>query len=216
METKLIFVRHGEAAGNIERVFHGFTNSALTERGRLQVERLGEHLSTQKIDHVYASDLIRAYETAKAVAKHHNLSVEIDSRFREINGGKWENVPWDALPLKYPESYRLWLEEPHGLQMPEGESMVAFADRLIDGVEDILKKHAGQTICIATHGTAIRVLNCYCQGRPLTELTRVRWCDNAATTVAIHDEAGLRVVVDGDNSYLLELSIFNEQTWWRD
>ena len=38
-ETKLIFVRHGEAVGNVTKVFHGFTDSDLTENGKAQAER---------------------------------------------------------------------------------------------------------------------------------------------------------------------------------
>ena len=52
--TRLIFVRHGEARGNIERVFHGFTNSALTENGRRQAERLAERLENETIDLINA------------------------------------------------------------------------------------------------------------------------------------------------------------------
>lgn len=215
MKTKLIFVRHGEACGNIDRVFHGFTNSALTERGRQQIRRLGKRLSAETIHHIYSSDLKRAYETALAVAEPHGLEVIIDPRFREINGGRWEEVEWSSLPERFPESYRLWVEEPHAVTMPDGESMAEFFMRLRSRVEEILLKHAGQTVCIATHGTAIRVLNCYFRGKPLTELNDISWCDNASVTVAEYDGQRFTVTVDGDNAHLADISTLSEQDWWK-
>lgn len=214
--TRLIFVRHGEALGNIERVFHGFTNSALTENGRRQAERLAQRLADEPIDVIYSSDLTRAFETAQAVAERKGMEVIIDERFREINGGKWEDVPWDDLPVLFPEAFGHWLDEPHRLQIPEGESMAAFQERLIAAVDSVVKQHSGKNICIATHGTAIRVLLCYFYGRTLEELNTVQWCDNASITVVEHDEKGFSVVRDGDNAHLADISTLDKQDWWRD
>lgn len=215
VKTKLIFVRHGEATGNIDRIFHGFTNSELTKNGRMQAERVAERLSKEKIDYICSSDLKRAYETACTIAKHHGLSVDIRPAFREINGGLWENNPWDDLPNLFPESYDLWINEPHALQMPEGESMVGFFERLRKETEAVMREHAGKTVCIVAHGTVVRVLNCYCVGKPLTQLNDIRWCDNAAITVAEHGEEGFQLLVDGDNSHLSDISTIANQSWWK-
>ncbi len=215
MKTTLIFVRHGEASGNIDRIFHGFTNSELTENGRRQVERAARRLASEPIDYICSSDLKRAYETALKIAEFHGLPVDIDSRFREINGGKWENELWEELPVLFPDSYAVWLREPHAVRLPGGESMTDFFERLRQGTEALLASHAGQTICVATHGTAIRVLCCYCKGKSLTELNDITWCDNAAITVVEHDATGYRVVVDGDNSHLADISTIGEQDWWK-
>jgi len=215
MKSKLIFVRHGEARGNIERVFHGFTNSDLTDNGRAQAERASKRLEKEEIDLFYASDLKRAYETALIVAKPHNGTVHTDERFREINGGRWENVPWDDLPLLFPESYKHWLYTPYCLQMPDGESMKGFQQRLVSAVEELVHQHPGKTICIATHGTAIRVLSCFFQGKSLEELTDVNWCDNAALTVVIRENNAYSLLVDGDNSHLADISTIGRQEWWK-
>ena len=216
MKTKLIFVRHGEARGNIDRIFHGFTDSDLTDNGREQIKRSAEVLSNETIDYIYSSGLKRAHETACAIAEPHGLTVSVDPRFREINGGKWEGMYWDDLPKFYPEIYANWESLPHLVEMPEGETMVEFAARLCEAVMDIIEDHAGSTICIATHGTSVRVLSCLAQNRPLFELGKVNWCDNAAITVAEYDdEQGFSLLVDGDNSHLLDISTINEQDWWQ-
>lgn len=216
MKTKLIFVRHGEATGNIDKIFHGVTDSELTANGREQIERVAARLAEEPIDYIYSSGLKRAHQTALAIAAPHGLSVTVDPRFREIDGGRWEKELWGDLPKLFPESYDIWLNEPWAVQMPEGDSMVGFFKRLREGVEDILKKHPGKTVCVATHGTAVRVLCCYCKNKPLEELNEIMWCDNAAVTVAeFDDETGFSVIVDGDNSHLADISTINEQDWWK-
>ncbi len=216
MKTKLIFVRHGEATGNIDRIFHGFTDSDLTDNGREQIKRSAEVLAKEPIHYIYSSGLKRAHETACAIAEHHGLTVTVDPRFREINGGKWEKVYWNDLPKLFPEIYENWEKYPHLVEMPEGETMVEFAARLCEAVMDLIEAHPGKTICIATHGTSVRVLSCLAQNRPLYELGKVKWCDNAAITIAEYDDdAGFTLLLDGDNSHLIDISTINEQDWWQ-
>ena len=215
MKTVLILVRHGEARGNIDRIFHGFTDSDLTENGRLQVMRAAQRLREETIDYFYSSDLKRAYETALTIAEPHGGAVIRDERFREIDGGKWENIPWDDLPSAFPESYAHWLNTPYLLQMPAGESMEGFYNRLVAGITDLLHKHAGKTVLLATHGTAIRVMCAYFKGLPLSRLTEVAWCDNAAITKLSFANGNFTFLSEGDNTHLGELSTMAKQDWWK-
>ena len=141
--------------------------------------------------------------------------MQIDERFREINGGQWEDVPWDDLPIRFPDSYEAWLHRPHLLQMPEGESMEEFSERLTEAATEAAQAHDGETVCIATHGTAIRVLVCRFYGWPLTRLNDVAWCDNAAITVAAYENGVFSILSDGDNEHLKDISTLAKQDWWR-
>ncbi len=214
-ETKLILVRHGEAVGNITKVFHGFTNSELTENGRAQARRAATRLANEPIARICSSDLKRAYETALAVADPHRLEVEIDPRLREINGGQWENVPFADLPERYPESFHHWSHEPYAVQLPGGESMTEFYQRITNAVCDWVQRCLGQTLCMVTHGTAIRLLCCFAQNKPIETLNEVTWCDNAAITVITHDAEGFHLCIAGDNSHLADISTLNQQDWWK-
>ena len=211
-----MLIRHGEAEGNFIRRFHGFYNSSLTPKGFEQIERLALRLKNEHIDYIYSSDLDRAYETAKAVNKYHNLDIVKDSDFREINGGKWEDVPWDDLPNLFPEIYDKWLNMPIETHLPEGESMREFNDRLIRGINKLAQRHPGKVICIATHGTAIRSLVCYFEGRPFEDLDSVEWCDNAALTVAEYENNKFTLTINGENDYLKDISTIEGQTWFID
>ena len=214
--TTLYIVRHGEASGNVERNFHGWFDSDLTENGRAQISRLPVYFKDINLDAAYASDLKRTRETAEAVAREKGLTVQEKEGLREIHGGKWEDVPWDDLPVRFPESYGHWLERPHLCQMPGGESMVDFQKRIYDTVLEISKENKGKNVLVATHGTAIKVLLCRIRGVPLSKMPGEKWCDNASVTVLeMEDDGKISVKTDGDNSHLADISTLAKQYWWR-
>ncbi len=76
----LTFLRHGQSEGNVRRLFQGQNDYPLTALGRAQAQALAERWQTEEraFDHVIASPLSRAYETAKIVAQALNLPLETD------------------------------------------------------------------------------------------------------------------------------------------
>ncbi|MDK2932409.1 MAG: hypothetical protein PWP27_219 [Clostridiales bacterium] len=213
--TRLFLVRHGEAEGNLHRKFHGHYDSHLTSNGYLQVQKLTQRLSEENIDILYSSDLTRAYETAKYIADKKNLDIHVMRGLREINGGDWEDVPWAELPNRWPEAYDHWENKPHLLQMPNGESMVEFQNRVVEEITKITRDNKGKNICVVTHGTVIKAVLCYFYGKPLEEFTSIRWHDNASITVVNFNDNNYTVIIEGDNAHLGELSTFAKQDWWR-
>ena len=213
--TRLIIVRHGEAAGNYNRRFHGFYNSMITLKGTMQIELLTKRLKEMDIDVIYSSDLDRTVETIKPTAEYKNLPIHMLEGLREINGGLWEDVPWEELPKKYEESYDDWLNRPHLLQMPEGESMYEFQQRLIDTINKIIEENLGENILISTHGTALKALQCYFHQKPLEEFNNIVWVDNASITIIEVDEDGcFNIVKEGDNLHLEGKGTIEFQEWF--
>ena len=70
---RIILVRHGQTKWNSEGRVQGRTDIPLNARGMAQAEAVGEWLSGRKIDAVYASPLMRAHDTAKAIADRARL-----------------------------------------------------------------------------------------------------------------------------------------------
>ena len=62
--TRLFLVRHGATAATEEDRFSGSSGAELSDQGRWQAARLGEHLSQQGITAAYTSPLSRALDTA--------------------------------------------------------------------------------------------------------------------------------------------------------
>lgn len=217
MITKIIFVRHGEAEGNFERVFHGQTDSNLTDKGHIQAKKAAMKLKNEDIDVIYSSPLKRAYETAKYIADEKGIEQIItDEGLMEIYGGEWENVKWEDLPQKWPEEYDDWEHHPHLHCMPAGESMKQAYCRIVDTVSKIANENKGRNICIVTHGTVLRALMCHIYRKHFEDLITVSWYDNTAITIVEYVDDGFKVILEGDNSHLGdELSTFATQDWWK-
>jgi broad specificity phosphatase PhoE len=214
MKTTLYIVRHGEAEGNINRTFHGWTDSSLTPKGHKQCEELAKRLQKIDFDEILASPLKRTRQTVEYILQGRENEIIFNENLKEINGGDWEGVSWEDLSLKWPTDYEVWDIEPHLHQMPNGESVEGFQKRLIQTFEEIIKAHLGKKLCIVTHGTGIKTLMCYFKGIPLSEMVNINWYDNTSVTVIEHSPEGYHVVLEGDDYHLKDdLKTVKNQDW---
>ena len=161
MKTTIVLIRHGETKTNKANILCGHTDVDLSEKGYAQAERGAEYLKKFKFDKIYSSDLTRAYQTAKAVARVQNLPITTDKNLREIYCGDWECVASDILKQKYPVSYNLYLNDFENCKCDNGESGKEFINRALTVVDKIAKENQGKTILIATHGGILRALDGY-------------------------------------------------------
>ena len=99
--TKLILIRHGQSIGNLTKRFLGHTDLDLSELGYLQANCTAEYLKNEKIDIIYSSDLIRAYNTAVPHAKIRGLDINTSIHLRENFVGEWENMFVDDIIEKW-------------------------------------------------------------------------------------------------------------------
>ncbi|MCX7746824.1 MAG: histidine phosphatase family protein [Clostridia bacterium] len=215
MKTRLIFVRHAEAEGNLNRVFHGWSDSSITERGHRQAEKVAQNLKNVEIDVIYSSSLKRTLQTAQYIADIKVLPIIRTDKLKEINGGDWEGRSWSELPDIWPREHHTWENEPHIHQMPNGESMKEFQERLVEEVQTIIKNNKGKNICIVTHGTGIKALMCHFSKCELEEMLHIPWYDNTSITVIDVEDGNYRIITEGDASHLgSDLSTLQNQEWW--
>ena len=151
----LTIVRHGETAANTGGVWHGSTDTPLSERGQRQARAVGAHLSRvpEVFRHIYSSPLQRARHTADAIAHGLDLEVQEDSGLTEYDLGRWEGKTYQDLYT----NYKLWEHmkndphyAPHG-----GESPVQVVTRYVDALRAIAARHPGEGVIVAGHGGAL-------------------------------------------------------------
>lgn len=188
--TKMIFVRHGQSEANLQRVFAGHTDVPLTELGRLQAERTAQFLRDYPIDAVYASDLLRAMQTAAPTAASRGLEIVPDPQLREIFAGDWEGLPYETLMETFSESYGIWRTDCGRAHPENGERVVELSSRVCREVERIAREHRGGCVAIFSHATPIRALRACWEGYPPEELARVAFCANASVSVVDYMEDG--------------------------
>ena len=186
--TRIYLVRHCEALGNQLHIFQGHTDCGITENGARQLERLAEKFRTIPLDGVYSSPLERAYDTAKAVARYHPLSIISSPGLIEINGGEWEGKHWEELEEKYPKDFSDWSDRPYAFSAPGGDSMKDVFRRVRDTVLSITRENKGKRVAAVTHGCAIRNFLCFALGYPLERINEVPWCGNTGICVIDFDD----------------------------
>ncbi len=216
MTTVIYIIRHAEAEGNKYRIFHGTSDSDLTPNGLLQARKAAEALMELGIEKIYASDLKRAYKTARIFSDMSGIGITISKALREIDGGLWENKTWRALEDIFPEEYNTWENMPHNHRMPSGESMEELQKRAYEELERIAVADPGKTVAVFTHGTFIRVLLCKLTNRPFDQLINVKWHENTAITKIVYDNGKFSMEFEGNYDHLdLSMATVYNQDWIR-
>ncbi|MBQ6846206.1 MAG: histidine phosphatase family protein [Oscillospiraceae bacterium] len=190
-DTTIIMVRHAQGEGNLKGEFHGQYPSDLTPLGFSQAECTAEYLKDFPIDIAFASDIPRAYTTAKIIAEKHGLEVAKEEGLREICGGVWETMKFDDIVVKYPEEYDIWKNDLGNCTCPGGESVRHLADRVQKCVERLVRENAGKTILMGTHATPSRVMGCVWKGLDITEIVNLKWVPNASVSIVKYDSETL-------------------------
>lgn len=186
--TTLYFVRHGESVSNLNTQFAGSLDMPLTEKGRAQAKATALFLKDVPFSAVYASDLSRARDTGLAIAEMQKLPLRTAAELREICAGDWEGKTYAQLEVDYSDSYSVWRRQIGLAQCPNGESVAQLQTRISTFVRDVVRRHPDQTVCIATHATPIRVMECLWTTTPLSSMHTIPWVSNASVTVANYDD----------------------------
>lgn len=203
MATTIYLIRHGQSLGNLEGRFLGHTDLDLTELGFRQAECTASFFDDIHLDAVYASDLKRAFNTAKAIADRKGLSVVPEKSFRELFAGKWETMRFEDIPKEFPDSWRDWQNaDTDTLRAPEGESMRELFERVYAALLKIAKKHEGQAIAIGLHATPIRLVLNHIAKRSLHELYKTPWVTNASVTALKFENSEFKVLFSDENRHL--------------
>ena len=211
--TNIYLIRHAEAEGNIYRRLHGQYDARLTHNGYRQVEALKKRFADIPVDAVYASDLFRTRETAKAIYAPKGLPLHADPCFREVYAGEWENRCFGELERFEPEELRRFLRDPEQWRAPGAETWQEYSDRFLDGLRRAAEANPGRTIAIVSHG-------CVTSGS-LHRLFGIEHnssiCDNTGVSLLHYENGDFTVEYLYDNSHLSpEISTRSRQRWWRE
>ena len=201
--TKIYFVRHCEALGNVNRTFQGSTDNDITDFGAKQLEKLSERFKEIPLDKIYTSPLIRTRKTALAIQAGRDIEIETLNGIIELNGGVIENKPVAESFAKYPEYKDAWFNHPEDFAPLNGEAMRDAYERIKNTFWSLVEKHKGETIACASHGGIIRCLECNLLYNDITKLKEVTIFDNTAILLLeINDNGKVTIKLANDSSHL--------------
>lgn len=146
-------VRHGETYWNAEGRCQGRLDRPMNDRGRRQVDALAESLRNVAIAAAYSSPLLRAAETAKAIAR--DVPVHLVPDLSELNYGALQGQRFADWPE---EVLRQWEADPWSVTFPGGESLCDVRLRVSRAFRRIADAHRCGYVLISGHGHVNRVL----------------------------------------------------------
>ncbi len=158
--TSVYLVRHGQTAWNKEEIFRGRSDVPLDETGLKQAGLAAQYFNGMEIDAIYSSPLSRALQTAQKIAEFHNLKVQPLPGIIDMSFGDWEGRPHQEIREKDSKTYRQWVEEPHLVRLPGGESLDDVRVRTMAALEEVIRKHPEKTLVLVSHRVICKVLIC--------------------------------------------------------
>jgi broad specificity phosphatase PhoE len=208
--TTFIFVRHGQSEANVNKVFTGQSNIPLSALGEKQAACTGEFISENfKIDAVYASDLRRAYDTARIITSKLGIpedQIHTDKELREINAGKWEGMYFSDIPEKYPEDYFDWANNADICRCTGGESIQELLSRVLSKISLIAQENSGKTVLVVFHAMPLRVLYSYAEYGFLDSKLASFSFPNASVSIAEYENSRLVFREKALNKHLAEVN----------
>jgi len=209
--TRILAIRHGETAWNVDTRIQGQLDVPLNGTGRWQARRLGQAMGGESIHAVYASDLARAFETAKAIGEAIGKPVVTDRGLRERHFGAFEGHTWAEIEARWPEESERWRRRDLDFAPAGGESLRAFYARSIGAATRLAAAHPGQTIALVAHGG---VMDCLYRAASRIDLQAPRsWqLGNASVNRLLYTSEGFALVGWSDTFHLEDGDTLDEST----
>ncbi len=139
----------------------------LSDRGRTQMQRLGQLLRPHQITRLVASPLGRCRESAELLGL--DLPLQLDNDLAELDLGTWDGLSFDEVRHRFPEDYAARGRDLAAFRPPGGESFQDLLARAWQALERI-RQHLDQTAVVVAHAGVNRVLLCRILGLPLQQL----------------------------------------------
>lgn len=151
---RIIFIRHGKTAGNLEKRYIGRTDEPLCSEVKNEL-RLHSYPAA---DMVISSPMKRCTETAELI--YPDKKIVICDDLRECDFGDFEGKNYTELSGN--ADYQRWIDSGGKTAFPNGEDHESFTKRCILAFEKAASDNIGRSAAFVVHGgTIMAVLEKY-------------------------------------------------------
>ncbi|MDB5108921.1 MAG: Phosphoglycerate mutase [Mucilaginibacter sp.] len=185
----VFLLRHGETPYNADgNRYCGRTDASLTSKGVKQAVKVYHQLKDEKFDAVYSSPLRRACFTAQIATG--SQQVQTDERITEVYFGNWEGKTKEEFIDEDKSLWDAWIHDPGNTKAGgTGETGMEIIERVNAFFNEMLQKHANETIVVVGHNGINRLYMAYKLGMELKNYRRI-FQENAAITFFELDDTG--------------------------
>ena len=156
---QIIFLRHGQAKNNTERVLAGRTEGIpLTDTGIEQAEHTAKLLQHMNISAIYSSPIQRAKHTAEIAGKHNSLDVTIDDRLIELDMGKFTGMPYDEIINSHGNVFMKFYNGELEIAHNGVETFSEVKKRVLGIVQHVITNHPDENVVLVTHMDPIKAM----------------------------------------------------------
>jgi broad specificity phosphatase PhoE len=166
----MYLLRHGATENNVAnppRLQGRGSNLPLSAVGLSQAARTAGVLRDRSIAAIYSSPLLRATQTADALAAALGLGIEIVEAITEVDAGSWEGRDWEEIARSEPEAFHRFMDDPGRWPYAGGESMGEVTHRIVPAFEALWAQHSGQSIAVVAHNAVNRCYLSHVLGLPV-------------------------------------------------
>lgn len=170
----------------------------LNATGRLQARRIRQILQKENVSRVYVSTRKRTIDFAGLAFANRQL-LKIAS-LREMCFGIFEGMTHYGILHKYPDTYRMWIDDWKKCRVPGAEDYNVFTSRVRRALRRIISDSKGKTVAIVTHGGPLRVMLEYLTGLKSEDII---WPRSGECFILQKDGPGTWVFKHGKDSICL-------------
>jgi broad specificity phosphatase PhoE len=190
MFTTLFLVRNAATEWSREKRVAGRRDLGLSAEGREQARELAARFEMIEVAEVLVSPVVRAVETAEAIAQKHGLEVARDPRLTDLGAGNWEGMHHAEVAAS--DDYRRFLANPLAEAIPGGERLVDARDRIVSSIgQALVDNELGANIVVVSHAGPLRVLLAHYLGMDLANYHRFRISPASISILRFEAETGV-------------------------
>jgi broad specificity phosphatase PhoE len=156
---QVFLVRHGTTTLNVQNRYRGRRDVPLDAQGYQDAVDAARELSSVGLSAVYAGPLRRTIMTAQIIADEARVpDLRILHGLNNVDYGAWEGLTAEEASMYSPEAFELYRTAPERAVCPAGERLTDAQNRMLEAVELIGSRHAGEKVAAVTHAVMIRLL----------------------------------------------------------
>lgn len=156
--AEILLLRHGQSEGNEGGRFGGHGPTPLTPLGRAQAEATARALAAEGLTAIFASDLVRAVETAEPICRATGIAMVRTPALRERSVGALTGLTFGEAEERYPEAFAALMRREDEARPPDGETHGECSARATALLEQVLARFPHGRTLLVSHALTIYLL----------------------------------------------------------